>query len=485
MSTVLTIDDDQLTLNCYRYALADLPVELVTATNVQEGLQAISKYQPNVVLCDLRLPDGTGMDVFHFLREQDSKAPFILLTGHGTAEVAIEAMGVGVFDYVIKPVDPDQLLNIVRQALETDRLMRVPVIPQVNQQVSDSSEVLIGNCPAMQDVYKAIGRVAPQDLTVLIQGESGTGKEMVARAIYHFSKRSKGPFLAINCAAIPETLLESELFGHEKGAFTGAERKRIGKFEQCTGGTLFLDEIGDMAPLMQTKILRVLQDQRFERVGGNEVIQTNVRVIAATNRRLEEAVAQGKFRSDLFYRLNVFAIELPPLRDRHGDIPLLLHHLLTQFSKELHKDVQSVSPAAMKILEGYSWPGNVRELQSAIKHALLCMVGPVLLPEHLPEQLRSKGNVFRHHEARTMDHTELEETIQSKLRSGSENVYQEVIEIVEKQLLREVLKQTYGNQSQAATILGISRPTLRAKLAHLGMVIERHAELEDASPVVK
>ncbi len=488
MPIVLAIDDDQLILKCYRYAFEDQNLELVTATTAEEGVALFERYQPNVVLCDLRLPDATGLDVFRRLRDQAAKIPFILATGHGTAETAIEAMGLGVFDYLVKPIDPDRLTELVGHALKTNRLMQVPaLVPSAESANQPQGDVLIGHCPAMQEVYKAIGRVAPQDVTALILGESGTGKEMVARAIYHYSKRASGPFLAINCAAIPETLLESELFGHEKGSFTGADRKRIGKFEQCNGGTLFLDEIGDMTPLMQTKILRVLQDQRFERVGGTETIQTNVRVIAATNRDLERAVGEGKFRADLYYRLNVFTIRLPPLRERSGDIPLLVTHLLRQFAKDMERDVQSVSPEAMSLLESYAWPGNIRELQSAIKHALLCMTGPVLLPEHLPSQVRGQVHETKSASPPGDDQEKIGQWqvinhIRDRLQAGCENLYEEVIEAVERHLFREVLQQTGGNQSQAAQILGISRPTLRAKLAKLGLVIERSVDFDGFQP---
>lgn len=483
MPTLLAIDDDQLTLKCYRYAFEDQGVQLLTATTAEEGLALFQRYQPNVVLCDLRLPDATGLDVFRKIRDQAAKVPFILATGYGTAETAIEAMGLGVFDYLIKPVDPDQLISLIDHALKSSRLMQVPaLVPSTEAEQQAQGEMLIGQCPAMQEVYKAIGRVAPQEVIALILGESGTGKEMVARAIYHYSKRASGPFLAINCAAIPENLLESELFGHEKGAFTGADRKRIGKFEQCNGGTLFLDEIGDMSPLMQTKILRVLQDQRFERVGGSETIQTDVRVIAATNRDLERAVAEGKFRADLYYRLNVFTIHLPALRERPGDIPLLISQLLRQYGKELGKSVQSISPEAMDLLQTYTWPGNVRELQSAIKHALLCMSGPVLLPEHLPELVRGiKSTATASTPQTRLEQWQLMSHIRERLQANSGNAYEEVIEAVERHLFREVLQQTSGNQSQAAQILGISRPTLRAKLAKLNLVIEHHADLNQPS----
>ncbi len=262
--------------------------------------------------------------------------------------------------------------------------MHVPAVLAAADEVDERADAIVGVCPAMQEVYKAIGRVAAQDVTVLITGESGTGKELVARALYQHSRRSGGPFLPINCAAIPEHLLESELFGHEKGAFTGADRRRIGKFEQCSGGTLFLDEVGAMSPLTQSKMLRLLQDQTFERLGGNETIRTDVRVLAATNTNLESAVAAGGFRHDLYYRLSVFTIHLPPLRERGDDLQLLVGHYLRRFNRELGKDVQGLPPDTLELLRRYPWPGNVRELQSVLKQALLQAAGPVLLPDFLP-----------------------------------------------------------------------------------------------------
>jgi two-component system nitrogen regulation response regulator GlnG len=478
MPRVLAIDDDTLTLKCYQFAFADAEIDLITAGNVQEGVALFHRFTPDVVLCDLRLPDGTGMDVLRELKGLDLKTPFILATGFGTAETAIEAMGSGVYDYLVKPVDPDELTALIERAMETSRLMRVPaVVAPANEEVP-AGDVLIGQCPAMQEVYKAIGRVAPQDVTVLILGESGTGKEMVARAIYHYSRRSKGPFLAMNCAAIPESLLESELFGHEKGAFTGADRKRVGKFEQCNGGTLFLDEIGDMTPLMQTKLLRVLQDQRFERVGGNETIRTDVRVIAATNRDLEKAVEDEDFRADLFYRLNVFTVRLPPLRERHGDIPFLVNHFLKRYARELNVAVDAVSSGAMRHLEEYAWPGNVRELQSTMKQALLRVSGPVLQPEHLPDKLR--GETSSVDRPGPGGNNSILEFVRQRLSEGTSNLYEEVVERVERLLFREVLTKTLGNQTQMAQILGISRPTLRTKLQRLGLAADRPVTRDDA-----
>jgi two-component system nitrogen regulation response regulator GlnG len=320
----------------------------------------------------------------------------------------------------------------------------------------------------MHEVYKAIGRVAAQDVPVLITGETGTGKELVARALYQHSRRANAPFLAINCAAIPEHLLESELFGHEKGAFTGADRKRIGKFEQCSGGTLFLDEVGDMTPLTQSKTLRLLQEQRFERLGGNETIQTDVRALAATNHNLEAAVADGRFRQDLYYRLSVFTIHLPPLRARDDDLALLVKHYVRRFSRELGKDVQSVAAEAMEVLRRYPWPGNVRELQSVLKQALLQAAGPVLLAEFLPPF----HPVESHTDAAPPD-TALEVFIDEQLKAGTDDLYAEVLRRVDCLVLTRVLRHTNGNQLQAAKLLGITRGSLRTKLRELGIRIDR------------
>ncbi len=320
----------------------------------------------------------------------------------------------------------------------------------------------------MQEVYKAIGRVASKKVNVLILGESGTGKELVAAAIHEHSPRASAPLLAVNCAAIPESLLESELFGHEKGAFTGADGRRIGKFEKCSGGTLFLDEIGDMTPLMQSKVLRVLQEGRFDRVGGNQTIETDVRVIAATNRDLERMVADGRFRADLYYRLNVFTIQLPPLRERAADIPLLVDHFLGVFCRELGKSLCRFSPEAMELLVRYGWPGNVRELQSVLKRAVLQSSGPVLLPEFLPADLTSKGST-----AATLD-----AFIDERLRAGSTDLRAEALAFMERTMLLKVLRHTNGNQSQAAKILNITRGTLRGRIRELGISIRQAVNVD-------
>jgi two-component system nitrogen regulation response regulator GlnG len=330
----------------------------------------------------------------------------------------------------------------------------------------------------MQEVYKAVGRVAPQDVTVLIRGESGTGKELVARAVYQYGPRSKGPFLAVNCAAIPDALLESELFGHEKGSFTGAEQRRIGKFEQCTGGTLFLDEIGDMSPLVQSKVLRVLQSQEFERVGGNQTIKTDVRVIAATNRDLEAMVEAGEFRSDLYYRLSGFTIQLAPLRDRRDDIVSLLERYLALFSSELGKDVQGISPEALEILVSYSWPGNVRELQNVLKQSLLRSVGSVIIPEFLPDSVRHPESSFGAEDDVDSPGIDLRQFIERRLDEGSNSLYAESLEFMERYLVTRVLSLCDGNQSKAARMLGITRGCLRSKVRSLNVSIDTRVKID-------
>src|SRR3954462_11018213 len=351
-----------------------------------EGLQRVADVRPDVILLDLRLPDQSGLDVLRQLRQIDARIPVVLVTVVRSADSAIEAMRQGAYDYLLKPLDLQKLDRVIGEALKVARLMREPAVVVGTPPDDDPpGEAIVGSCPAMQEVYKAIGRVADQAFPVLITGESGTGKELIARAIYQHGPRAQAPFLALNCAAIPENLLESELFGHEKGTFTGADRRRIGKFEQCNGGTLFLDEIGDMPPATQAKMLRVLQEQAFERVGGNETIRTDVRLIAATHRDLNAWSEEGKFRPDLYYRLGVFTIHLPPLRERDDDLPLLVQHYMRRFSRELGREVHEVAPEVLERSQSYAWPGNTRELQSVLKQALLRASGPVLLPAFLPD----------------------------------------------------------------------------------------------------
>ena len=485
MPKLLVVDDETLILDCFRYAFASDEMALHTASSAAEALSLFGQHVFDAVVTDIRLPGSSGLELLRDLHALDCKVPVILMTGHGTANTAIEAMRQGAFEYLLKPLDLDVLQAVIDRALETSRMIRTPAkIASDSEADPHKDDLLVGQCPAMQEVYRQIGRVAGQDVTVLILGESGTGKEVVARAIYQYSKRADRPFLAINCAAIPENLLESELFGHEKGSFTGAERKRIGKFEQCDGGTLFLDEIGDMTPLTQAKVLRVLQDQQFERVGGNEMVRTNIRLIAATNRNLTEMMEQGTFRSDLFYRLNVYTIQLPPLRERNGDLPLLINYFLNRFARELDKDVRSVSPHAMSLLTDYTWPGNLRELQSVLKHAVVEATGPLILPEFLPETVRhaveSSASIPVERKSSTVGHDdELIRYIHQRLRAGTESLYDDVIQRVERTLLTELLTQVDGNISRASAILGISRSTLRTKLAALGISLDRSVRMTE------
>jgi two-component system nitrogen regulation response regulator GlnG len=480
MPKLLVVDDEPSILLAFRRAFGSgdggAAVEVLTAESVGEGLALARQQPPDVLILDIQLPDMTGLEALAHFQHLDARTPVIFITGKSTTDTAIEAMKLGAYEYLLKPLELSQLRQVVQKAFAISRLMHVPAVVADGQSVDDRADAIVGRCAAMQEVYKAIGRVAAQDVTVLITGESGTGKELVARAIYQHSRRKNGPFLAINCAAIPEQLLESELFGHEKGAFTGADRRRIGKFEQCSGGTLFLDEVGDMAPLTQSKMLRLLQEQRFERLGGNETIQTDVRVLAATNHDLEQLVEQGRFRKDLYYRLKGVTIHLPPLRERGGDLPLLVQHYVRRFSRELAKDVQTIVPEAMDLLARYPWPGNVRELQSVLKQALLQATGPVLVPEFLDgaftptSRLPAAGAAIEGRGAGG----DLEQFIEEQLRNGCENLYEESLRRLERLLVTRVLQQTGGNQVQAARILGITRGSLRTKIRDLGIVIARN-----------
>jgi two-component system nitrogen regulation response regulator GlnG len=476
MPKLLVIDDEPSILLAFRRAFRDPALELLTAESADEGLAMARQQRPDVVVLDIHMPGTTGLEALSKFQQLDAHCPVILISGKGTTDTAIEAMKRGAYDYLLKPLELPALRQVIERALEISRAMRVRAVVADAEPTDDRADAIIGRCPAMQEVYKAIGRVAAQEVTVLITGESGTGKELVARAIYQHGPRASGPFLAINCAAIPENLLESELFGHEQGAFTGAERRRIGKFEQCSGGTIFLDEVGDMPPLTQSKMLRLLQDQAFERVGGNETIRTDVRLIAATNQDLERLAAQGKFRQDLLYRLSVFTIPMPPLRERGDDLGLLVQHYLRRFNRELKRNVDGVAPEYVAALERYPWPGNVRELQSVLKQSLLKATGPVLLADFLPETL-TRAEARPAEPATTGQR--LEDFIDEQLRAGADNLYEATLKRIERVLLTRVLQHTDGNQVQAAKILGITRGSVRTKIRELGISIGRTIDSGD------
>lgn len=469
MATLLIVDDEPNVVYSLKKRLQSDSLEIISASTARQGIEMVMGSDPDAVLLDVRLPDMSGLDAFEEIREHDSRLPVIIITAHATTETAIEAMKRGAFEYLLKPLDLPELKDIVSRAIHLGSLSRIPAVFGEEESGDPAADRIVGLSGPMQVVYKNIGRVAPQDVNVLILGESGTGKELVARAIYSHSQRNKKPFLAINCAAIPESLLESELFGHERGAFTGADRRRIGKFEQVDQGTMFLDEIGDMSLATQAKILRLLQDGRFERVGGNETISTDVRIIAATNQNLENLVSQGRFREDLYYRLKVFGIHLPPLRERMEDLPLLVEHFSRIASQELNKPIRTAPAETMDVLTAYDWPGNVRELQSAIKYAFVQATGEVLAPHWLPENVRrgSSSTVDDHFpeaSSRTLNVADLADRL---IQTGGNDIYRRVHTEVDRILLRRVLGHFEDNQVSASQALGISRTTLRSKIAVL------------------
>ncbi|MEX0585273.1 MAG: sigma-54 dependent transcriptional regulator, partial [Pirellulales bacterium] len=428
MGKILVIDDDRSTLHIIERSLArmDADLQITTARSAEEGLAKAAEIKPDVVLLDIMLPGASGLDVFRQFHELDRRLPVLFMTSGAGCQTAIQAMELGAYDYLAKPLHLAQLNEQVLKALESRRLMSVPVALSVAEEVAADVDVFVGRSSAMLDVFKSIGRVSKQSVTVLIRGESGAGKELVARALYQHSDRANQAFMAVNCAALPDNLLESELFGHERGAFTGADRRRIGKFEQCNGGTILLDEVGDMSPLVQGKVLRLLQEQRFERVGGNETIETDVRLVAATNRNLEEMVSGGTFRADMFYRLNGVTIHIPPLRERGDDIPLLLQYCLNRARVELKKpEIEGISPDALSILQQYHWPGNVRELHSVVRQAVLKATSPVIVPEMLPSELRGKPDAATRSTSNGLPDAGLREFIEQRLQSNSTSLYAE------------------------------------------------------------
>lgn len=496
MSNLVVIDDDPAVLQVFRRLFGDDGWKVSTATTGDAGLQTVVKSEPDVVVIDVKLPDESGLETFARVHRCDPHLPIIVISAGDDSDTVIEAMKLGAFDYVTKPLDFPKVRELVGKALEIRRLMHVPVKLASPDPDADAGDHLVGRCPEMKEVYKAIGRVAAQDTTVLIRGESGTGKELIARAIFQHSERREGKFLAVNCAAIPEALLESELFGHEKGAFTGADTRRIGKFEQCSGGTVFLDEVGDMTPLSQSKVLRVLQDQRFERVGGHDTIQTDVRIITATNRDLEKMVADGDFRADLYYRLKGFCISLPPLRDRGEDLELLIRHYIARFRRELGKAVVDISPEALAVLQRYQWPGNIRQLQSVLRQAILHATGSVLLPDFLPAEVFGSAVSRSSAAAATTEPdsaaSSLDSFIVSQIDQGTTSLYADALSILERRLVTRVLQHTGGNQSRAAKMLGVTRSFLRKKVRQFHIMIttgvdvdksDFEAEADDDEPV--
>ncbi len=465
---ILIADDEDSLRWVLEKGLRQVGYDVTAVADGDEAIRAFERDPFDLVLLDVRMPGLDGITALERIRTIRPDAYVVVITAHGTMDTAIKAMQRGAYDYIAKPFDLDEVLLLTERALAAGRLTQeVARLRRGLEEVREFS-ALIGRHPRMQDVYKTIGRIAATDVTVLLRGESGTGKELVARALHHYSRRSGRPFVAVSCAAIPATLLESEMFGHERGAFTDAKERRLGKFELAHGGTLYLDEIGDMPVELQSKLLRALQERTIERLGGQEPVAIDVRVLAATNRDLETLMKEARFREDLFYRLNVVAVNLPPLRERRRDIPLLVEHFLVKYAAELGE--RGVAPEALDRLVGYGWPGNVRELENVIQRAMVLATSGVILPEHLPIGPVSAA-------ASAAVDASLEEIVERKLlecvrglrEHTTANLYNLVVALVEKPLLRAVLRETGGNQVRAAQILGINRNTLRKKLTEHGI----------------
>ena len=470
MSDILVIDDDDQLRKSFHKLLSEEGYHAESAASGEAGLKKIKIKVPDLVILDVRLPGMNGLETFQAIHGVEPKLPVIIMTAFGTTETAIEATKMGAFDYILKPFEIPDMLAVIKQALEAGRFMRSPIEMDVIPDDA-SREAIIGRSRPMQDVYKAIGRVSSADATVLIRGESGTGKELAARAIYQHSLRSQKPFLVINCVAIPENLLESELFGYEKGAFTGASHRRMGKIEQANSGTVLLDEIGDMPFSIQAKILRLLQEKSIERLGGRETIPVDVRIIAATNRDLETALAEGRFREDLYYRLKVVTISLPPLRERQDDIPLLIKYFLSRYANELDMDNPGITKEAIEILSRHPWPGNVRELANTIQKALIFNRGTPIHPEDIDQVIGGIRSETMTDE-KSADQIIRQWVRQSITASTEKNRYDTLMDYFASMTIGEALNLTDGNRSRAAKLLGLSRPTLHSKIEKYGLKLK-------------
>jgi len=461
---VLLIEDDAGIVETMRQVLAGEGYAVVVERRGDDGLTAATGGTFNVVITDLKLPGLNGLELIRRLHAADPRLPIILVTAFGTTDTAIEAMKYGAYDYVLKPFEIPALLEVVRKAAAGNRLMAEPV---ALGETGAGRSSLIGQSAAMQGIYKEIGRVASKPVNILIRGETGTGKELIARALYQHSDRAAAPFIAINCAAIPETLLESELFGHERGAFTGAEVRRIGRFEQADHGTLFLDEVGDMTPSTQAKLVRVLQEKTLQRLGGRDTIAVDVRVVAATHRDLEAAMRLQQFREDLYYRLSVVEITLPPLRHRREDIPDLVGHFLQKHGAELGTPEPSIAAEALALLQEQPWPGNVRELENVIRKLLLLARGYRITLDHVRGALAKPGapgpdpaSVFGAY---------VDDLLAAAQRGEATEAHTQALTALERELFSRAIRLAQGNQTKAARWLGVSRITMKAKLVQFGL----------------
>jgi DNA-binding NtrC family response regulator len=451
---ILIVEDKDSLRTMLRHALEREGHAVIEARDQPEAVKTLQQSQPALVLSDLRLPEGDGFGVLRASKEIDPDVPVIVMTAYGSIEDAVTAMKEGALDFLAKPVDPDHLLLLVSRALEQRRLVTENLLMKEELAVRRGAPQLVGDDASLRKVFASLQRAASTDTTVLIEGESGTGKELFARSLHALSSRADAPFVAINCAAIPETLLETELFGHEKGAFTGAVSRKPGKFEMAHRGTLFLDEIGDLPLALQAKILRALEERRFERLGGTVLVTVDVRLVAATNRGLRAAVAARRFREDLFFRLSVFPITVPPLRDRGNDIPLLARYFVERFCRELKKKPLALSPAALDALQAYRWPGNVRELQNCIERAVILADGDSILPRHLNLSFVTASPVEEAPNPWS----------QVDLTGTLGDVTRRAVAEVERLKIRDVMREADGNKGRAAELLQISYKNLLVKL---------------------
>jgi len=470
VNTILIVDDDDQLRQSFEKLLTEEGYHAVGAASAETGIQLMAETNPDLIILDVRLPGINGLEAFKIIHRMQPKLPVVIMTAYGTMETAISATKLGAFDYILKPFDIPEMLATIQQALNASRFMRTSVAINTIPEKAEL-DAMIGSSPVMQKVYKAVGRVASTDATVLIRGESGTGKELAARAIYQHSLRTEKPFLVINCVAIPETLLESELFGYEKGAFTGAVHRRIGKIEQASGGTVFLDEIGDMPMSLQAKMLRLLQERSIERLGGRQTLAVDVRIIAATNRNLEDMIAQGLFREDLYYRLKVVTIWMPPLNQRSTDIADLTRYYLARYASELRIKNPGITGDAIATLEQMNWPGNVRELANTLQKVLIFNRG---MPVQKSDIISASGKTDK--PSNSENSTALEDALRNWLRHNMHNADGGIFEMLTDQfsamLIKEALNLTGGNRSQAAKLLGMSRPTLHSKIDKYHLAFE-------------
>jgi nitrogen regulation protein NR(I) len=464
-ANLLLIEDDPGTGPALQKVLRAEGYSVELVTRGEEGLARAANGPYDLVLTDFRLPGLSGLELIAQLHAAKPKLPIIMMTAHGTTETAIEATKLGACEYLIKPCEAEELLGLVESAVINSRLMSEPV--EIGETHSGGGYAIIGQSRAMQALYKEIGRVAAAPVSVLIRGATGTGKELVARAIYQHSSRADKPFIAVNSAAVPQTLIESELFGHERGAFTGAHSRRVGRFEQANGGTLFLDEIGDLPFETQAKLLRVLQEKCIQRVGSNELIRVDVRVLAATHRDLEAAIQEREFREDLFFRLNVVTLRLPALAERTEDIPELVRYFIRRYAAELGVETPSIQAEAFGLLHSQPWPGNVRELENIVRQALLIARPFAVSADHVRQALgrsaRPSANELQSHAAY------IEDLLHRVSRGEAENAYWRMIADLEPELFAQAIRLADGNQTKAARWLGITRLKLREKLAELGL----------------